>query len=294
MYRYFFYPLLSLLIATQALAWGDRGHQITALIAWEFMTPTTQQRVMKILATDDSGLVDKTFAAQSMWADKYRDSDRERNGERYRQTSRWHYINLNINRADFDAACFGNKPLTGPASAGPAEECLLNKIDQFARELRDAATEPRERLRALQFLLHLVGDLHQPLHTSNNNDKGGTKVHVIVGAKNRMTLHRYWDAEIVYRLGRDAESTAANFVQGIKTTDVARWQSGTTRDWTVESWRLARGDIYRRLPEPLPDGDYRLDNAYHNRARDIARVQLQRAGVRLAFLLNEAFDQAPR
>lgn len=292
--------LLLTLAASHAHAWGDRGHAITALIAWQFMTPVTQQRVTQILATDDSGLVDNSFAAQSTWADEYRDSDRENGKERYRQTFRWHFINLELNRADFDAACFGNKPLSGPATAGPAEECITNKIDQFARELRDTDTDARERLRALQFLLHLVGDVHQPLHASNNDDKGGTQVYVIVGAKNRMTLHRYWDAEIVYRLGRDAESTAANFAQRIGPDEIARWQQGSTRDWTMESWRIARGDIYRRLPEPLPSGDYRLDNTYHNRAREIARVQLQRAGVRIAFMLNSIFDpisksdQAPR
>jgi len=283
--------ILLVSIAPRAMAWGDRGHEIVALIAWQLLTPTTQQQVTNLLATDDSGLTGNDIAAQSTWADEYRDSDRNGARIRYHQTFRWHFINLDLDRPNFEAACFGDVALSGPAATGPDTECIVNKIDQFERELRDPHSDPHERLRALQFILHLIGDVHQPLHASNNDDNGGTRVQVMISANNLMSLHNYWDGEVVGRLGRDANSIAANLTQQISAADIARWQRGTTRDWALEAWRIARGDIYRRLPEPLPDGSYRLDNAYKNRAREIARLQLQRAGVRLAYVLNSAFDK---
>lgn len=286
--------------APRAFAWGDRGHEITALIAWQFMTPTTQQRVMQILATDDSGLAGPTIAAQSTWADKYRDSDRDEARVRYRQTFRWHFINLDLDNPDFNSACFAEPAAHTAAFVGAERACIVDKIDQFEHELLDRTTDDRERLRALQFVLHLIGDLHQPLHASNNDDDGGNRVRVIVGANNRMSLHGYWDGEVVRRLGRNVDNAAATLAKQISTEDISRWQRGTAREWAIESWRIARGDIYRRLPEPLADGNYRLDNHYQNRAKEIARLQLQRGGVRLALVLNRTFDstfkndQAPR
>lgn len=283
--------LFTALLSPNTFAWGDRGHEITALIAWQFMTPTTRRQVTQLLASDNSGLTAPDIAAQSTWADKYRDSDRNDARIRYQQTFRWHFINLDLADPNFDTACV-QPGLNEEASRGPEHACIVDKINQFERELRDRNADIRERLRALQFVLHLIGDLHQPLHASNNDDDGGNRMHVIVGANNRMSLHSYWDGEVVRRLGRDVDNAAAILTKQINAEDITRWQRGTTRDWALESWRIARGDIYRRLPEPLPDGSYRLDNNYQNRAKEIARLQLQRGGVRLAFVLNRIFDPA--
>ena len=83
---------------------------------------------------------------------------------------------------DIDAACFGRPPLPPrtPASNGPPQACVLDKIIQFITELELPATDPEERLVALKFLLHFVGDMHQPLHSSDHNDRGGNSVKVIV------------------------------------------------------------------------------------------------------------------
>ena len=282
--------LVTALLSPNTFAWGDRGHEVTALIAWQFMTPTAREKVSQLLATDDSGLTGPDIAAQSTWADEYRDSDRNTTKLRYQQTYRWHFVNLDLQHPDLDSACFNFPPLEGPASTGPDKTCIVDKIEQFENELGDANTDAHERLRALQFLLHLIGDLHQPLHASNNNDNGGSRATVIIGANKRMSLHGYWDGEVIRRLGRDTESIVANLTMPISAQELARWQRGNARDWATEAWRIARGDIYRRLPEPLPDGSYRLDNNYQNRAKEIARLQLQRAGVRLAFVLNRIFD----
>jgi hypothetical protein len=106
-----------------------------------------------------------------MWADKYRDSDRDTTRNRYEATWRWHFVDIELGQQDLGPACFGHPALPPgvPASKGPPRACVVDKINQFAAELGDPATGASEQLLALQFLLHFVGDLHQPLHAADDH-----------------------------------------------------------------------------------------------------------------------------
>ena len=145
----------------EAAAWGDEGHEIIALVADHFLEPAVRQRVAALLATDDSELTRHDMPGEATWADKYAQSDRDTTRQRYDATYRWHFINLELAGPDLDAACFGRPALAAatPASQGPAEDCVVDKIDQFEAELAAPGTPPAERLLALKFLLHFVGDL---------------------------------------------------------------------------------------------------------------------------------------
>jgi hypothetical protein len=113
---------------------------------------------------DTDTLTAHDIASEATWADKYRDSDRDTTKIRYKATGQWHFVDVELAQPDLASACFGHPPLPPgiPASKGPPQACVVDKINQFATELGDPATGASEQLLALKFLLHFVGDLHQP------------------------------------------------------------------------------------------------------------------------------------
>lgn len=287
---------LALLLAMQnAWAWGDDGHRLIGRAALELLTPAVRERAQAILDADDSGLAASTaFADQTTWADKYRDSDRNTTKERYSATSSWHFVDIEIGAPDIEAACFGFPRLAPgvPASQGVPRDCITNKIAQFTDELRAPATSAAERLRALQFLLHLVGDLHQPLHAGEDHDRGGNDKWIVAPGPRRADLHYYWDTWFVRQLGTNADATLAQVLVLAKGPRQREWQRGGPRDWTMESFQVSRDAVYAPLPRPGDDGNYRLDEAYVARASDVVRTQLARAAVRLAMILQQSLGDA--
>jgi hypothetical protein len=284
--------LLALLLrANPACAWGDEGHEVIARIAMHYLSPAVQARVQALLDTDRSGLVPDTgMASEALWADRYRDADRDTSRLHYEQTRQWHYIDLERAAPDLQAACFGSPPLPAgvPASAGPAAACVTTKVQQFERELRAPGTTHLERLCALQFLLHLVGDLHQPLHAIDDHDAGGNARRVAARGLRVGSLHYYWDVEFVRRAGPDSEALATQLWQRITPADLERWRRGTPEDWAREAFSVGLARGYGSLPARERRRVQRLSDAYVEDATAAASVQLQRAGVRLALVLNRS------
>ena len=103
------------------------------------------------------------------------------------------------------------------------------------------------------------------------------------------SLHHYWDTVFVARLGRDPAQVADALIAEIDSGRRRRWSGGDATEWARESMRLAVAQVYGRLPAPGPDGVSRLPDAYVDAAVDIVRTQLERGGVRLAWVLNQAF-----
>jgi S1/P1 Nuclease len=291
-----------------ASAWGDEGHEVIGLIAEHYLQPDVRTRVLELLRHDDSGLVERDMAHEATWADKFRDSDRDTSKRRYLGTRDWHFVDLEIDGLDIARACYGRHPLAAgvPASAGPAEACIIDKIDQFYVELGSPQTAEEERRVALQFLLHLVGDLHQPLHASDDHDQGGNRKLASgpnIGSNN---LHHDWDTEFVARLGQSDSDIPRALIARITAADCAGWSSGTPLDWAVETYAVSKKHSYGLLPAAsagaaLPGdaspGDashgaqYLLSQAYVDDATAVTAEQLSKAGVRLAFLLNRALGQ---
>jgi hypothetical protein len=243
-----------------------------------------------MLAADPDNLTAHDIASEATWADRYRDSDRNGSRQHYAQTRDWHFVNVELDDPNLDTACFGHPPLPAAtvASNGPAQACLVDKAEQFAAELADPRTDPEERLVALKFVLHLVGDLHQPLHAADDHDAGGNRKRVVAQGFSPGNLHHFWDSEWVRRLGDDPRQVAGVIVAGISNEQRRAWSQGTAADWVMESFEVARKDAYGRLPEPSTRGVYVLDAGYVNAAIRDVRVQLSKAGLRLASLLNRA------
>jgi hypothetical protein len=282
---------LAMMLAVQpARAWGDEGHRLIGRVAAQLVTPEVLRKAQAILDTDTSGLTrDTSFAEEANWADRYRESDRRTTRERYEATGSWHFIDIEIAAPDIDAACFHFPRLARGvnASQGVARDCITNKIAQFEDELRARSSTDAERLRALQFLLHLLGDLHQPLHAGEDHDRGGNDKWIVSPAPRRADLHFYWDTWLVRQLG-DADASTAQVLALATGPQRRAWQRGSLRDWTMESFRTSRDAVYAPLPKPGDDGDYRLDEAYIARATDVVRTQLARAAVRLALVLQKS------
>jgi hypothetical protein len=306
--------LMLLLRPATGHCWGDEGHEIVGLIAEHYLEPAVRARVIALLAQDASGLTRGTgVAEEATWADKFRDSDRDTTRRHYNQTREWHYIDIELDRPDLDEACFRHPAHTigSKASEGPADDCIVDKIDEFRAELRNPTTGVLERRLALQFLLHLVGDLHQPLHAADNHDRGGNDVRVKGAGSSPGNLHHYWDTVFVRRLGTRTDDVARELIAGISDHDRRAWSGGSPADWAKESFQIARTHVYGPLQHTggLSDTDARagagteviagisgggplrpitLDARYEADAVGIVTGQLQRAGLRLARLLNDA------
>ena len=126
-----------------ALAWGYEGHEIVADIARAELTLAVRAKVDALLATDTDPLTGHDMASEATWAAAYR-------GHGHRETAAWHFVDTEIDgSADQDAACFGHPAPDRAASAGPAQDCVVDKVREFAAELAAPGTSPTERLLAL-------------------------------------------------------------------------------------------------------------------------------------------------
>ena len=257
---------LALSAPAPALAWGYEGHEVIADIARDLLTPAVRAKVDALLATD------------------FRSAG-------HRETAQWHFVDVELAKPDLTAACFGLPPAGGAASAGPAQDCVVDKVEEFERELADARTPAPERLLALKFLLHFVGDLHQPLHASDNQDRGGNCVRVALGGPRTTNLHSYWDTAVVQALGSDPQAVAASLEAQIIPADRKTWQAGDPRTWAKEAFGVAQNVAYTIGSQPGCNPDaalITLPNGYTQKAQAAAALQLKRAGVRLALELNRA------
>ena len=274
--------------AGRAQAWGDEGHEVIGLIADHYLAEPVRARVQLLIDSDDSGLVTRDIAHEATWADKYRDSDRDTDGIRYNHTRDWHFVDLEIHSVDLNGACHGRPPLAPgtQASEGPAQDCIIDKIEQFSAELGNPNTSDRERRLALQFLLHFVGDLHQPLHAGDDRDLGGNRKIATGPGIAAGNLHHDWDTVFVERLGSSAMAIAERLIARITPAQRRQWARGTPSEWAKESYRLAKRIAYGELPAADSRGRYRLSESYVAEATAATEEQLAKAGVRLAYVLN--------
>jgi hypothetical protein len=269
----------------QAAAWGDEGHAVVALVAQSFLEPAVRTQVNALLAADADNLTAHDIASAATWADRYREANIDGSRARTRQ---WHFADIEITAPDANKACFDHPVLPAGtlASNGPAADCVVDKIEQFAAELASPKTDPEERIVALKFLVHFVGDLHQPLHSADDHDRGGNDKRVSADTFRAGNLHHFWDTEFVGLLETDAKSIAADLIRHIPKEQMQKWQAGKPADWAMETFYVAKAGAYGRLPSPSPSGSYQLSDDYVTKATGDVATQLSKAGVRLAFILN--------
>jgi hypothetical protein len=301
-------PVALLCQSPPAWAWGGEAHKIIALLADRLLAtadPPVQKKITEILAADKSNAWTTTdIAGESVWADALR----EKSPEGRAATWKWHSVKLDPENPDLNKACFNRPPLRPmmPASHGPQQDCSVDKITQFAKELGDPAISATERLMALQFLLNLVGDIHDPLLAIERNDQGGNCVAVLPpGTKDPVRLSAYWEDKLVVEAeGADPAKAAEQIAAGLTAVDIRKWSGGSTDEWARESYEIAKSAVYSfpieaggKFSFPAQKGEtevcgpvplYRLDAGYRSRGVAEVKEQLAKAGVRLASLLRES------
>ncbi len=280
--------LLAIAAPRDADAWGVEGNRIIALVADRLLQahdPAVQKKVAAILATDkDNSWTGTDIAGEANWPDALMDKSLEGRAA----TAQWHYLKLDATSPDIAKACFGQPDLPAATSAihGPQQDCIIDKINEFARELYEPGTSASERMMALRFLLNFTGELHQPLAVIEHHDQGGNCVAVLPpGAKAAVRLGTYWNDVLVAEAeGKDPLTAANQIVAGLTPADISKWSSGTLEDWARESYDVAKTVAYSYPADmvaakralPLRRGDpavscgaipvYRIDPAYQERA----------------------------
>ena len=292
-----------------ALAWGKEGHEIIGLAALRILqtdAPDVAEKVTELLAADQDTLTTHDIGSEATWADIYRD----RGPKPKSATADWHFVDIETEGAgagDIAAACAFAPVQPGQATSdGPAKSCVS---EEFRQELADPATPANERLLALKFLLHLVGDVHQPLHAADHRDRGGNCVGVLAGHSTRPSkLHSFWDTTVVVHAVSGNQERGVEAVFALVTPENKKaWQSDDPDRWALESFTLAKTAAYD-LPQPPemtgfefppqfgkpdscgPVSVFRLSTEYEQRAERVATEQLAKAAVRLAFLLQQQLD----
>jgi hypothetical protein len=245
--------------ALPALGWGPEGHSLVARIAEAQLTPAARAKVIDILGPN------ATLASISSWADQVR-RDRPKSGP-------WHYIDIPI-----------DKPRGDMARDCANDDCVVAQIELDKKAIADAALPADQRREALMFLVHFIGDLHQPLHSSDNKDKGGNDVKVMMFGEPR-NLHSTWDSGLLGRMGKEEDLYPVLLKDAEK--HYRKWSKGSPMDWAEKTHKAAQKIVYGKLPQSAAGTPVTITAEYESRADPLIRVQIEKAGDRLARTLNE-------
>ena len=267
--------------ASPAAAYWEYGHQTIARIAEANIRPQTKAAIRRLLA--QQALLDTpeckagTMAEASTWADCVKPLKDADGKSRFGYAYTWHFQDVNICRpfSLTDACKDGN--------------CVSAQITRDVALLKDRRAPAKERVEALVFLIHFVGDLHQPLHAGEKDDKGGNDVKAAYDSYGpaRLNLHSIWDGLLAERAITSGPSLVHRYSPGVR----AQVAAGNVTDWSRESWQVAHDVTYASVMAdpcaPTPDR-VTLDEATIRKLVPVARLEVERGGLRLAKMLDAA------
>ena len=263
------------LIPSPALAWGKTGHRVVAAIADTELSGLARAQVQQILGYGES------LDEAANWPDEMRAAP----GEFWQKTATpWHYVTL-------DGIIYDHAPPEGDA---------LEALGRFRKTLQDPNASRADKQLALRFIVHLVGDLHQPLHVGKCCDRGGNDVKVTWFGK-PTNLHAVWDSALVDDEQLSFSELASKLERHIRPEDVVKWWDANPRDWISEGAEI-RDTLYPTkadMPKPpkgkkklkkgtLPDLSY----TYVYKFTPVMERRLSQGGIRLAAYLNAIFAEA--
>jgi len=244
-----------------AWPWGRLGHRVMAEMAQDRLTPRALAAVHELLGPGVS------LADISSWADE----NREMPG-----TAPWHYVDVPITEARYNPRYC------------PSGGCIVSKIGDFVRVLENPKAGKAEKEQALKFLVHFVGDLHQPLHVGDTGSRGGNSIQVRFFNQGS-NLHRVWDSQIM-EYHTENDKVWLWDLNGVTNPKLAaEWSKGTVEDWATESLELAKQAYCLPGTKTLITSGTKLSDEYCRYALPVIQLQLAKAAVRLASLLNQIF-----
>ncbi len=253
--------VLPLGLAQSALAWGRMGHRASARIAESRLSPRAKAIIRDLLEPGES------LADASTWADE--------NSRDIPGSAGWHFVNVPISAQHYD-----------PRDCRRGG-CVISKIAEFRSTLLDPHASRSRRRTALRFYVHLIQDLHQPMHIADRNDRGGNNLQLRYGRYDNTNLHQVWDSGLVYHGFRN-ETELVHVLDNLATQpESGNWLEGRIEDWADES--LAVGRRAYLIPgsnQSLRTGDS-IGRDYEKANLPLVTDRVARSGVRLASLLNE-------
>ena len=270
----------ALVVASPAAAWWEYGHEAVGRIALESVRPDTRAAIQRLLAkgrlleTPDCSV--STIELASYWPDCIKTL-----GDRFSYASPWHYQNVDICQPfDLKAACKDGN-------------CVSAQIERTARILADRAVPDRDRLMALAFLVHFVGDLHNPMHAGDRGDRGGNDVKANYGlVGGRTNLHSMWDGFLAERAISTPPAGPRALLAAASPEERKNLAGGTVEDWSREGWEAARQYAYASLIGdpcgPKPESRPTLTEVDVRTLIPVLRRQVLAGGLRLARLLDDA------
>lgn len=246
---------LTLLLAS----WGVTGHRTIGKIASGHLSVKAQAAVTELLGSE-------SLADVSTYADQVRSQ------EQYKYTAPWHYINMpsGLNEADFKDAVLKQE-----------KDNVYIALQRCKETLGDTVKSKEEKIFALKFIVHMVGDLHQPMHVSRSEDQGGNKIKVTFLGKPG-NLHGLWDSGLPEHEGLSYEQLAAK-IDHVTAKQIRNWQRDDELKWLYESYRLSE-QLYVDAAKS-PD----FDEAYYQAHIPVFEQRMEMAGIRLAGVLNAIY-----
>jgi hypothetical protein len=269
----------AMLLPSPAFAWWDYGHKSVATIAYAELTPQAKREITELIKhsreLDTPECKIRSLEDAAYWPDCIRVYN-----ERFNYTFPWHYQDIDVCRPfDIKAGCKDGS-------------CVTAQITRNLKLLADKKLPMRERLIALAFVAHLLGDLHMPLHVGEHGDNGGNKIDASYGAiGGKLNLHSIWDGLLAERAISSPPGGPRGILAQLAPGDIAAMQQGNVEAWARETWQLSRDDVYGLMfDNPCKGkttGPVKMDEAMTQKLIPAVRLQIARGGLRLAKLLNE-------
>lgn len=247
---------LALVSILPSFGWGQTGHRVVGEIATSQLKPCTEKKIAAILQGE-------SLAMCSTWMDEVK-SDKA-----YDHWDPWHYCTIGDHQSYAEAGT-------------PSQGDILMKLDEITRELETKKFKHGGEANAIKILVHLLGDLHQPLHVGRGDDKGGNDFKIKYFGKSS-NLHRIWDSDLIDGTQLSYTEYSQHLLRTTTQDRVKQHQSGSYLDWANESKALRMAGIYP--PADLENLSYQY--GYENYSR--LEERLVQAGVRLAMVLNRIY-----
>ncbi len=267
--------------STTTHAWGKQGHRLVAMVASNYLTITTRQNVAWLLGS-------ASLADVSSWADQYLEGNN--------QTAAWHYVNIPPFASTYDRNrdC-PTQPGVSPGGRGDTwRDCVIDRILYNRERLADADLDRADRAIALKFLVHFIGDLHQPFHALGV-ERGGNGIAVIAFGSGDCSsdatmprpcnLHGIWDSSLIARRKLGDLHYLTTLQQQINNHRWDKEPVGTPADWGMQSHALAKAALVPAYGK--------IDDAYYTEHIRVVDERLALGGLRLAAMLNRSFTTPP-
>ena len=240
---------------SSSYAWGVTGHRATGLIAERYLNSKAKKKIKRLLGQQSLAMV-------STWMDEIRSDST------YNYTADWHWVTIETGKT------YEESP------KNPNGDVIMT-LERLISELKSGKLDEKKQAEYLKMIVHLVGDIHQPLHVGCCDDRGGNSVRV-KWARNDSNLHSVWDSNMIDETKLSYTELADALGQPDKAT-VAAWQKASVRDWANESMS------YRQQVYTIGDGN--LGYKYSFKNLDTVEHRLLQAGIRLAGILNQVFGK---